>query len=412
MEGTMLLAGGALALTSLGLLESWQHRQRLRQIPIRIHVNGTRGKSSVTRLIAAGLRAGGVRTCAKTTGSLARMIMPDGSEYPLFRPARANVIEQKRVVRTAAQHGAEALVIECMAVQPVLQSLCELKLVQATHGVITNARADHLDVMGPTVRDVARALAGSMPVRGKMYTTEQRCLDVLRSAARDRKSALVPVGDDEVAGVTWDDVQAFPYIEHPENIALALRVCCEFGISRRVALRGMWSATPDPGAMNLYEVNEAQRKVIFVNGFAANDPESTGQNWNMVVDRFRAVERRIAVVNCRADRTDRSLQLADACLRWKPADHYLVIGSATDAFARRATHHGLDRLRITCAERASAPDLYRTLERVSGSSALVMGMGNISGPGMELLDLFRQRDVPRRATMHAAPTMHTMREAA
>ncbi len=87
MDGTLLLAAGAAFLTSLGYLESWAHRRALNRIPIRIHVNGTRGKSSVTRLIAAGLRAGGIRTCAKTTGTLPRMIMPDGTEYPVFRPA-------------------------------------------------------------------------------------------------------------------------------------------------------------------------------------------------------------------------------------------------------------------------------------------------------------------------------------
>jgi hypothetical protein len=36
-------------------------------IPVRIHVNGIRGKSSVTRLIAAALREAGIRTVAKTT---------------------------------------------------------------------------------------------------------------------------------------------------------------------------------------------------------------------------------------------------------------------------------------------------------------------------------------------------------
>lgn len=47
------------ALIVYGLYEFTLHRQRVASIPIRIHVNGTRGKSSVTRLIAAGLRAGG-----------------------------------------------------------------------------------------------------------------------------------------------------------------------------------------------------------------------------------------------------------------------------------------------------------------------------------------------------------------
>ena len=34
-----------------------------------VHVNGTRGKSTVCRLIEAGLRAGGLRVFCKTTGT-------------------------------------------------------------------------------------------------------------------------------------------------------------------------------------------------------------------------------------------------------------------------------------------------------------------------------------------------------
>ena len=42
-----------------GIFESRKHQANLKKISVRIHVNGTRGKSSVTRLIAAGLNAGG-----------------------------------------------------------------------------------------------------------------------------------------------------------------------------------------------------------------------------------------------------------------------------------------------------------------------------------------------------------------
>lgn len=391
MDGTMLLAGGAALLSSLGFLESLAHRRRLARVPIRIHVNGTRGKSSVTRLIAAGLRAGGIRTCAKTTGTLPRMILPDGSEYPVDRPARANVIEQIRVARAAAAAGAEALVLECMALQPSLQSLCELKLVRSTHGVITNARPDHLDVMGPSVSDVARALAGTVPVRGKLFTTEQAHLPVFEAAARDRHSCLVPVGDDEVGKVNWDDMGGFSHIEHPENVALALRVCADLGVDRQVALRGMWRALPDPGVMSMYRVDDRGHQITFVNGFAANDPDSTGQNWNMAVERFPFVDRRIAVFNCRHDRPDRSVTLAEACVRWKPADHYVLIGSATQIFARRAVAVGLDNRRLTCAERLGTEALLDALRQRAGRSAMVMGMGNISGPGLDVIDYFRQR---------------------
>lgn len=394
MEGTMLVAAGTAVLGSLGILESALHRRYLRQIPIRIHVNGTRGKSGVTRLIAAGLRAGGIRTCAKTTGTLPRMIFPDGSEYPVFRSARANVIEQLRIVRAAARCQAQALVIECMALQPALQSLCELKIVQATHGVITNARADHLDVMGPTVDDVTRSLCGTVPVGKRLYTAEQRQLPIIEAAARDRRSELIAIGDDEVADVSWDELERFPYIEHPDNVALALKVCADLGVDRQVALSGMWSAQPDPGVMTVYRAQDEGAPVTFINGFAANDPESTGKIWEMVVNRFGGTGRHIAVVNCRSDRPDRSRQLAEACLDWTPAHHYLVVGSSTDLFAKRAVELGLDQRRVTCVENTPRMQMIQTLRRLTGASALVMGMGNISGPGMELVQHYRSAVVP------------------
>ena len=223
MDGTLLVAGATALLTGLGITEYFFHKRHLRSIPIRVHVNGTRGKSGVARLIAAGFRAGGIRTCAKTTGTLPRMIFPDGSEHPVFRPSRANVIEQVRIVRAAAKVKAEALVMECMALQPTLQALCELKLVQATHGVITNARADHLDVMGPTTIDVAKSLAGTVPVRSKLFTAEQRYAGVFRAAAQERQTEMIAVDDDDIASVTWDELAKFPYVEHPDNVALASR---------------------------------------------------------------------------------------------------------------------------------------------------------------------------------------------
>ena len=395
MDATWFLAGAATLATARGVYESLTHRSNLARIPIRIHVNGTRGKTGVTRLIAAGLREGGIRTCAKTTGTLARMILPDGSEYPVFRPSRPNIIEQLRIVRAAVAHRAEALVIECMALQPELQALCELKLVRATHGVITNARADHLDVMGPTDRDVARALAGTVPVGGRLFTTEQVHLDIFRQAARDRGSQLVAVTPAEADDVSFEQLSRFGYIEHADNVALALRVCHALGIDRETALRGMVGATPDPGVMSVHELDLFHGTLVFVNGFAANDPESTERIWHLALERFPR-QRRLAVFNCRADRADRSVQLAEACPGWQPADHYLLIGTGTELFARKAVAAGLDRRSITCAEGQAPDEIVETIFDHADGSTLVMGMGNIGGPGMELLRYFNHHGTAPR----------------
>ncbi len=378
-------------LVVLGTIEGLRHRRNLARIPIRIHVNGTRGKSSVTRLIAAGLRAGGIATCAKTTGTEAAMILPDASEYGIYRPAGANIIEQVRIVDTAAEINAQALVVECMALQPLLQSLSELKLIRATHGVITNAREDHLDIMGPSEDDVALALAGSTPENAKMFIAENRHSDVFQSAADDRGTELITISPEEIESVSDGDLEGFSYLEHRENVALALRICADLDVDRNTALQGMWAAPYDPGMLTVHKVDFFERELFFANAFAANDPESTAQIWHQMIDLIPRTEKRIALFNCRIDRPDRSRQLGEACIEWAPADHYVLMGSGTYLFARAATARGLDVRKLVIVENQKPDEIFEAIVEYAARSATIVGMGNIHGGGHDLARLFRNR---------------------
>lgn len=403
------------------LIEGQMHRRALQKIRYRIHINGTRGKSSVARLIAAGLRGGGIRTCAKTTGTSPRMIFPDGNEIPIFRPGRTNIIEQKRVVRAAVNASAEALVIECMALQPILQSTCELQLVRSTHSVITNARADHLDVMGPTRLDVASALAGTVSVDGQVFTAEQRkdALDHLRLACRDRGSSLHEITDHESASITNEELSQFSYFEHADNVALALAVCQSLGVDRPSALRGMWSATPDCGAMKIHDCLVNGQALHFANGFAANDPESTGGLWQLCCERYQP-SKRVVVMNCRVDRPDRSKIMGQAVGQWcspQPGRRIpsgesfssigietepnlvVVIGTGTDLFLRAITDAGVDGNHIACLGTATPSEVLELIahdprvglktDSASADRCLLMGVGNIHGCGSQLDDFFK-----------------------
>lgn len=397
MTGVQLLVLTTALLIAAGAVELWVHNRNLAKIPIRIHVNGTRGKSSVTRLIAAALREAGIVTCAKTTGTLARFILPDGRELPIFRPAGPNVIEQRRIVATAAAYGAQALVVECMALQPELQALSEFKMIRATIGIITNARPDHLEVMGPDDADVAAALAGMTPVGGKLYTTEIKQLGPLRTAAADRKTELIAITPDDVAAIDAEELEPFSYTEHPDNVALALRVCDDLGIDREVALAGMWNAGRDPGALTECELDFFGRRMIFVNGFAANDPVSTEQLWNQALERHSDLERKIAIFNCRIDRPDRSIQLGEWFPRTSPADYVVLMGTGTYLFARAAVKAGFDSTKLVFVEDLREDEVFERIVSLVGGSALVMGMGNIGGHGMALVRYFRNRANPEEA---------------
>ncbi len=372
-------------------LETRTHRRNLRKLRVRVHVNGTRGKSSVTRLIAAGLREHGLVTCAKTTGTLPRIILPDARELPIFRATGPNIIEQKRIVAIAAAAGAEALVIECMALQPSLQAVCELQLIRATHGVITNARPDHLDVMGPSEQHVAEALCGMVPVNGRLYSAEQQHLPTLQHAAKDRGSVLVALSQDDERNVTDEELRRFSYTEHAENVALALRVCLDVGVPRAVALRGMWQCAPDPGALTTYRVDFFGRSLVFMNAFAANDPVSTARLWELAVHDNPDARTRIAIFNCRADRPERSFSLAAAFAHWTAADYVVLMGSGTHAFARAASDAGVDFTRFVFVEGLAIADIFERIVSLVEQSAMIVGMGNIGGDGLPLVRYFKNR---------------------
>lgn len=380
-----------LVLVAAGLIEAWRHRRILKSIPVRIHVNGTRGKTSVTRLIAAGLRSGGKRVCAKTTGSAAAFTDPEGREFSLYRIAGANIIEQMRLMARMAKLKPEVVVVECMALQPHYQSLTELRMVQSNVGVITNARADHLDVMGPGERDVGLALAGSTPVNGHLFTAERDLLDIFDFSTKDRHSQLHAVNSNEVEAISEATLSQFKYSEHGENVALALKVCEHVGVEREAALKGMIGLEPEAGAMRILHLEYFRRDMIFVNAFAANDPESTGGIWERLIEKHGQDRTRIALINCRADRPHRSQQMAEAAASWTPADKYVVMGTGTLMFARMAVKEGLDANKIVVMEQGAMVDVIETIFEEAGYRSLVVGMCNIHGGGEDVARFFQNR---------------------
>ena len=358
-----------------------RHLYHLRRIPHRIHVNGSRGKSSVTRLIGAALRDK-MKTVVKTTGTSARFIYPDGKEIPIFRPGKPNIIEQIKVVRKAAQLGADALVVECMAITPDYIRILEEKLIRSTVGVITNVREDHLDVMGPTVEHVAYNIALSLPYNGVAFTAEDRWFPVLEKVARSRGTRLIRVSADDISD---EEMQGFSYLEHKENVALALAVAMHLGIDRKEALMGMYKVNPDPGALREIVLNMSGRRVYFLNAMAANDVESTIRIWKMALNRHPN-SYRIALLILRKDRPQRTESFARVMGRDIIANLYILAGSMTSFVEKALLKRGVPPQSIVNLEGGDADLVIRTIEEKVKDDSLIVAMGNIVGLGQEILN--------------------------
>ena len=387
----MLVTAGLIAfLTLYGLFEYWTHVQNLKSIPLRIHVNGTRGKSSVTRLIAGGLREGGLRVLAKTTGTAPRVILEDGTETRIYRPGSANIIEQVKFVAKAKERSANVIVVECMALQPELQRLSESQMVRSHIGVITNARADHFDVMGPSVHHVGQALSNTVPQNARFFTAETASpiLDLFQNVCREKKTEFFAAKEDEVS---WSDMQGFGYIEHRENVALALRVCEACGVRHDVALKGMRSAIPDPGVLRSYQVKYFDKDIQFFNVFAANDPDSTALIWNRLVPSLESDRKKIVLVNSRGDRIQRSEQMGILIAKNLPADVYILAGDYTKIIEDEAVRLGLDEDKIEDMGSRSVSDIFEMVLDYTGERSMVFAIGNIGGMGQSIVDFFKHR---------------------
>jgi poly-gamma-glutamate synthase PgsB/CapB len=381
-----------LFVSAYGIIEFARHQKRIFSIPIRIHVNGTRGKSSVTRLIGAALRESGIRTITKVTGTYPRLVMEDGKEVKIYRKAEANIIEQLSIVKLAAQRKVQAIVMECMAIQPQYQWITETKMMHSTIGIITNVRLDHIDVMGYTLPEIANALGKTIPRNQHFFTSEIQNLDQLKSISKKQNATL---HFSEAASVTDEEMNGFNYMEHKENVALALLVCEFLGISREISLKGMYKAIPDAGVLKLSRVEAYGKYINFYNAFAANDPQSTFLVWEQVNEGNALEGFKIILLNTRQDRLDRARQLT-GMIGTKindDFDYLILIGQSTDVVEELAVNRGIKRNKILNLGWTEPEIVFEAVLTCTEKESTVVAIGNMGGMGGNIAEYFENRSI-------------------
>ena len=359
-------------------------------MPRRIAVTGTRGKSAVTRLIAAGLRASGAKVLAKTTGSKPILIFPDGTEREIARTGPASIREQIRLLSLAASSGADTLVTEMMSIGPECLTVESRRILRPSILALTNVRLDHLDEMGRDRTAIAATLASAIPERAEIFVPSEEVDPAFDRTAARRGAKVRPVPKEEspegaAAG------PALPAGEFEANRRLARAVLRSLGIDDPTISRGFAAARPDPGTLRIRRgaYGRPPRPAVCVSLFAANDPESSAAALAQALEVLQPGEERplLALLSLREDRGDRTRQWIDAAGRgfFRGFASVFLVGPPARAAERRIRRRlAPNGPAVAFVEGRSAEAVMSRILSAAATEPVIIGFGNFVGWGEEL----------------------------
>ena len=337
--------------------------KNLSSVPIRILVTGSRGKSSLVRLLQAGLSGLGIGAWGRITGVLPREIGPAG-ERVVLRTSGGHVEEMRWWLKQVPPE-AGAVVLENSAVSPELQGLAA-RWLAPTLLVWTNARIDHREIWGPGVMGAETALLEGVPLSTQVVAGPEVAASAFVREALEAKGCPLELRR---------GAPAFPVGFAAENLQLALSALSALGLDAEEARPAMENLAPDIADFRLIESGGG----ILAQAFSANDPESTAKLWESLG--WVATE----VVLLYNHRSDRPARL-ESFLPWAeslPWKERFMMGPPAFRFCRPVP---LQRVRLSCAD---------DLGRFIAGKKRVFGCGNVAGVPMSFLS-------ERRNARHAA----------
>lgn len=280
-----------------------------------------------------------------------------------------------------------------MALQPNYQWVTENQIVHATIGVMTNVRLDHTEVMGETIEEIAESLGNTIPENFSVFTSEDENDHVLKKVAANKNSSLTI---SQTNSVSKSEMKGFSYIEHRENVALALDVCTSVGIKREVALQGMYEAIPDEGALTRSCISYNMKEFNFYNAFAANDPDSSLMIWRKIRDEVGMKGSKAILLNTRQDRLERSEQLIEMVGKHlnNELDLIILMGESTHIIEQHAIQNNCSKDKIINLGWINEPsELLEPISFHTESKINIVAIGNMGGKGAEIAQYFESRSL-------------------
>jgi hypothetical protein len=362
----------SLILLILGIIEKRRHQVRIRRIPVRIHINGTRGKSLLTRLITDLLRESGWTIAAKTTGTIPEHYHHKVGWLPRPRRFPARIKEQMRFLREAAHRNVDAIVLENMALTPENQHIAEVAMMQSSLSVITNIRPDHQEVMGTSRDNIGATLAYSVPMGGLLCIPGREMTPAIQAAANQLKSRTLPVD-------ASNEVSVF----NP-HFALLETISQHYGLplSTLAHVKAEWQTRLSPENF-IVPLAHPENSGHFVNLFSCNDVMSVKElvGW---LERSKLIQPPYDfILTCRSDRPLRTMAFLEWILPLLDEGRLVLTGSFPDLPVERMRRKAGIAPHAIRKHRRIMPE--RIWSEFTARQRVILGIGNYVKTGQKIL---------------------------
>jgi len=227
--------------------------------PLRILVTGSRGKSSIVRLLHTGLKNADLQSHGRITGVIPRELGPNETRV-ISRSSGAHVEEMRWWLNTLPK-SAQAIVMENSAISPDLQGLAGIWL-QPDIIVLSNVFPDHQEVWGPSGACAAEVLTAGIPTESEVVIPADLETDSYLVGLLNRRRCKI-----NLAAPVRDTDPGF----QATNLGLALTSMELLGLETAPALKSMLGLRPDSYDFRVVEHRGAELAMAF----SANDISST-----------------------------------------------------------------------------------------------------------------------------------------